>query len=126
MKKGLNFHEKTKGTNQLKLPSFLSSVQMLDCNPNANVLNQLNVESFKTLSFIQNKAKNRIRQGSDQFNKARLKKNNLVQLALQLSHTLVGCEVAYPTRQKIRQTRNMAPGTIPNASGLGDSKHRKE
>lgn len=33
-------------------------------------------------------------------------------------HTLDGCEVAYPTRQKMRQMRNTAPGTIPNASGL--------
>ena len=32
--------------------------------------------------------------------------------------TLVGCDVAYPTRQKVRQIKKMAPGTIPNASGL--------
>jgi hypothetical protein len=35
-----------------------------------------------------------------------------------LTHTLVGCEVAYPTRHIVRHIRNIAPGTIPRASGL--------
>jgi hypothetical protein len=34
------------------------------------------------------------------------------------SNNLVGCDVAYPTRQKIKHTRNTVPGAIPNASGL--------
>ena len=32
--------------------------------------------------------------------------------------TLVGWDVAYPTKQNVRHIRNMDPGTIPNASGL--------
>lgn len=35
-----------------------------------------------------------------------------------LLRTLEGCDVAKPTRQIMRQTRNTAPGAIPRASGL--------
>lgn len=34
------------------------------------------------------------------------------------SNNLDGCDVAYPTRQNIKQTMKTAPETIPNASGL--------
>jgi hypothetical protein len=34
------------------------------------------------------------------------------------SSNLAGCDAAYPTKQKIKQTRNTEPGTIPSASGL--------
>ena len=37
------------------------------------------------------------------------------------SNNLLGFDVAYPTKQKIRHIRKIAPGTMPKASGLFES-----
>jgi hypothetical protein len=40
------------------------------------------------------------------------------------SNSFVGCELAYPTKQKMRQTKNIVPEAIPNASGLQRQQER--
>jgi hypothetical protein len=35
------------------------------------------------------------------------------------SNSLTGCWVANPTKHTIKQTRNIVPGAMPKASGLG-------
>jgi len=39
---------------------------------------------------------------------------------------VVSMLAAYPTRQKMRQTKNMAPGTMPRASGLRGEDAKKQ